>query len=155
MPLLYVKKAFPFPLLHYSYWYYLPICYVAKYIKWVSLFLSRSASSSIAYNIFGNVQCNSLFPPLLPYRHAAHKSFSISNIISVQLCNTLKPQRVRICFYIINHLLKYKSSECTWCNIMKHSIKSSYWMRLLIITDTVPSTTHHSPAAQTFTSTRL
>lgn len=69
-------------------------------------------------------------------------------------CNTPKTPRTGHFFYFINHLLKYKSSECTWCKIMKHSTES-YWVWLPIITDTVPSTKHQSPVAQTFTSMLL
>lgn len=68
--------------------------------------------------------------------------FLFHSVISVLLGNTSKSWTRRgYAFYIINHLLKYKSSECTWSKIMKQSMNSSYWLWLPIITDNVPSTT--------------
>lgn len=117
--------------LFYLYWCYLLICYVTTHLKWVPLFLSALPGCIVFCISYPSVY----FCVLVSYVIDSWRTWHFFNII--------------------NHLLKYKSSECTCCKIMKHSINSSYWVWLPIITDTVPSTKHHSSAAQTFTSTLL
>lgn len=47
-------------------------------------------------------------------------------------------------FYIINHLLKYKSSECTYGKIRKYGIKHRTWCVYVELHDRVPLSAHHS-----------
>lgn len=56
--------------------------------------------------------------------------------------------------YFINHLLKYKSSECTWCNIVKNSTESYGIQRQIlyrqqnITCSTFTLTPHHTSRAK-------